>query len=187
MKCQKCSTENKKHAKFCVKCGAPLKQPEKKINLKIAGILIVIAVIIIIALSSYFLLSSAPENNDTIKTSYPTVEVDGVTWTIPYEGYFKEYNKYRFSFTNHSCSLKSVESFEKVPEDKTIDSVKMSKYYPGAETYVSHYTSSGETWHGMKIKKDGVWFHVSMRTTDEQTAIEFFDWMYNHNDWEGHE
>lgn len=180
MKCPECNKDNKNNSKFCVRCGAPLTKTKNKLNLKRIGI----AVAIIICIISIFIIVSSYQATEV---EYPTTEVEGVTFTIPAEGYYKEYNKYRFIFNGHNCTVNGAKHFESSNSTKTMDSIKLEKYYPGAETYQSHFIQSGNSWYGLKLKKDNIWFHVAIQNSNEAEAIEFFDWMYEHNDWEGHE
>ena len=177
MKCTKCNTENKTNSKFCVKCGAPLNTAKEKHNIKIIGV--IVAVIVIISLC-FVVLSF---NNQTTQNS---VEVDGVAFSVPHEGYFKDYNNYRFNFNGFNCSVKEVKHFESTTENQTLNSVNLDKYYPGAETYSTYFEKSGNTWYGLKVKKENKWFHLSIQTTSKDDAVKYFDWMENANDWEGH-
>lgn len=180
MKCPKCQYESNKNSKFCVRCGTPLQETKKKQNLKQIGIILAIIVIVVIL---FFVIINATSTHD----SSNTIVIDGVEFEIPEKGYFKSENKYHFNFTNHTCSVRQVEFFES--EDSSnppLEPIKLSKYYPGSESYIHTY-DNGATWCGLKIKKDSSWFHMSMKTDDPDEAIKLFDWMYEHNTWEGHD
>lgn len=184
MKCPKCNYESKKNTKFCVRCGTPLNDTKKKISLK--NILILIIVILLLIIISLLLFNTnsimQPDN-----TSNNQITIENVTFNIPQkEGYFKNDKQFRFNYLGQECAIKKVEPFETSDGKYTIDSMELSKNYPGGETYILQ-NYRGEIWFGLKIKKDNEWFHISMLTDNPNQAISFFDWMYKNNDWEGHE
>lgn len=178
MKCTKCNTENTEYSKFCVKCGAPLKKEKRKKNLRIIGIIIIIF-IAILAVALFLVNTSSTDD------SYNTVKIDGAAFKTPEKGFFKSENNYRFNYSDSICTVKLVDFFES--ENPTqIQATELEKYYPGAESYIN-YSNNGDVWYGLKIKKDSNWYHISIKTTESEEAIQYFDWMYEHNEWEGHE
>ena len=56
-----------------------------------------------------------------------------------------------------------------------------SKNYQDGEPY--ELIVNNHPWIGVKVKKGGKWFHISMNINDVNEAEKLVDWMSQHNTW----
>ena len=145
-------------------------------------------------------VDNTPENNDSnndkndkSKTISQTItdevtdyiQIYGVSFTVPTGGHHRTACAYQFQFNGQTCEVEEVEHYEYSDSQRTIEPYDFSKSYSGGEGY--KLTVNNHVWKGIKVEKDDKWFHISMRTNNNEDVLELLDWMYDRNSWIGHD
>lgn len=115
---------------------------------------------------------------------YEVIEIYGVPFTVPEGGSFRSACTYQFKFNGQECEVEEVEHYETSDSQRTIEPLKFSKDYPGGEGYV--LTVNNHVWKGIKVEKSNRWYHISMKTNNDDEAMKMLDWMYKKNTWVDH-
>ncbi|MGN0177697.1 MAG: zinc ribbon domain-containing protein [Methanobrevibacter sp.] len=77
MKCKNCGAENKKNAKFCIKCGSPLNVSNNSgNNSKYVIVLLIIVIITLAGILGFFVLNSSDNHDSDIPQNNNSNEVN---------------------------------------------------------------------------------------------------------------
>lgn len=125
---------------------------------------------------------STPKTINELKSD--VVEIYGVPFTVPEGGSFRTACTYQFSFNGNDCEVEEVEHYETSDSERTFNSWEPSNYYSGGEGY--KLTVNNHVWKGIKVEKDNRWYHISMKSNDDDEVLKMLDWMYAKNSWVGH-
>lgn len=116
--------------------------------------------------------------------SSEVIEIYGVPFVVPGGGNYRTQCTYQFKFNGHLCEVEEVEQYETSDSQRSFSEWNPSNYYPGGENYV--LTVNNHVWKGIKIEKNNRWYHISMKSNDDEEVEEMLDWMYDKNTWVGH-
>ena len=120
-------------------------------------------------------------NKNVMEDNAYTCKEGGVKFIIPSEGYNRDGVAIRFKYSGKNCEIEEVPEYEHDTNTKTFYEASFSQDYQGGEPYT--LVVNNHPWTGVKIYKDGKWFHISMNTDDYSEAEELVSWMSNHNSW----
>ena len=127
--------------------------------------------------------NSQPTNSTNSNEQTYNCKVNGVNFVIPSEGHNRDGVAIRFTYEGKNCEIEEVPSYEESTDTKTFYEASFSQYYQGGEPYT--LVVNNHPWTGVKIYKDGKWFHISMNTDDCSEAEKLVSWMSDHNSWTG--
>ena len=216
MKCKKCGHKNKKNAQYCLICGEPLEHGNNHFKIIIALVIIILILLCAIGYQASNInlennntnvndvnntttddnLSDEELNEDndvnTIQSTPSTlnqinsevIQIYGVSFTVPVGGNYRTACTYQFKFNGLDCEVEEVEQYETSDSQRTIEPYEFSKYYPGGESY--KLIVNNHVWKGIKIEKNNRWYHISMKTDDDEDVLQMLDWMYEKNSWVNH-
>lgn len=125
-------------------------------------------------------VESEPKSS-TINSDVYTYSVQGVDFNVPSKGHMRTSEALSFEYDGETCEVQKVPQYESSTYNHELSSVTFSKNYQDGEPY--QLIVNNHPWIGVKVKKGGKWFHISMNINDVNEAEKLVDWMSQHNTW----
>lgn len=117
----------------------------------------------------------------TINSDVYSYSVQGVDFNVPSPGHMRTSEALSFEYNGETCEVQKVPQYEASTYNHELSSVTFTKNYQDGEPY--RLIVNNHPWIGVKVKKGGKWFHISMNINDATEAEKLVDWMSQHNTW----